>query len=84
MNEYQKLLKRIDIIARIYLTKEAKERLDFLKHANIRRYLLIGQYLMSLFEKYGDSPPFRIDVKQFKEIAKRFNPPSRRIGRVVA
>lgn len=84
LSEEEKLLRQIEFAARIYLTPEALERFNYLKHTHFRRYVLIGQYLLQLLYKYGDNPKRKIDVKEFKEIARRFNPPSRRWGRIIA
>ena len=86
MVSVEKLLKQIDFAARIWLTREARMKFNFIKAANLRRYIAIGKFILSLYYKYGDSPTEeeKIDVKKFKEIARKINPPSRRWGRKIA
>lgn len=84
LSEEEKLMRRIEFAARIYLCPEALERFNYLKHVHRKRYILIGLYLLQLLERYGMDPKRQITLKEFKEIARRFNPPSRRWGRIVA
>lgn len=83
--QFERHLKKIDFAARIWLTPDARERLNFIKHANLRRYLAIGEVLLKLLYTYGDSPneEQKIDLKKFKELAHRINPPSKRYGRKI-